>query len=189
MKKLIKKTVKINTNNKTIAYNTAGLSVWVSLKSKQLTGVQTIATQSGVFTIQSDDSKVKVTIGGNTLTSSADLVVNSYTNVFATFDGSTLILYINGKKDKEVTISGSIPASASSLIHIGSNGTANFFNGILDEFRIYKTALTAAHVERDYGRLILALLMLGVGLVAPAGFLSGLWALGPFMDRFIQSLF
>ena len=152
----VNQTVKINPDARSINYNTSGFSTSVWLKPKVLTGIQTIASQSGVFTIGTNGSKVTVTIGSTTITSQANLVVNTYTNVFATRSGSQLTLYINGKKDKEVAISGSLVASSSSSIYLGSNGTANYFNGILDEFRIYKTALSAADVERDYGRLIQA---------------------------------
>lgn len=148
--------VKINPDAKSIVYSSTGFSTSVWLKPKQLSGTQTITKQVGVFTIELVGSKVKVTIGTTSLTSVANLVVDTYSNVFATRNGTELVLYINGKKDSSVAKTGVLPSSSTSAIYLGGDGSVNYYNGLLDEFRIYKSALTAADVERDYSRLIQA---------------------------------
>jgi len=148
--------VKINPDAKSIVYSSTGLSTSVWLKPKQLSGTQTITKQAGVFTIELVGSKVKVTIGTTSLTSVANLVVDTYSNIFATRNGTELVLYINGKKDSSVATSGVLASSSTTAIYLGGDGSVNYYKGVLDEFRIYKSALTAADVERDYSRLIQA---------------------------------
>jgi hypothetical protein len=152
----VNQSVKINPNQETIAYNTAGMSVSLWAKPKAWTSKQVLASQAGVFQIELDNDRVVVTIAGTSITSKAKLVEGNYSNIFATYDNSKLVLYINGKLDKSITANGSLAANVTNSIYLGSSGSGDFYNGLLDEFRVYKAALTAEEVGRDYSRLVQA---------------------------------
>ncbi|OAZ05366.1 LamG-like jellyroll fold domain-containing protein [Flavobacterium succinicans] len=152
----VNQSVIINPDQKTIAYNTTGMSVSIWAKPKAWTSKQVLASQAGVFEVALNNDRVVVTIAGTSITSKAKLTEGTYSNIFATYNNSKLILYINGKLDKSVNANGSLAANVTNPIYLGSTGAGNFYNGLLDEFRIYKAALTPEDVERDYSRLIRA---------------------------------
>jgi hypothetical protein len=148
--------VEINPDAKPIAYSDTGFSVSIWAKPAVLSGTQALVFQKGFFQILLKGTKVSVTIAGTNHDSNADLVTDSYSNIFVTCTATELVLYINGKRDSAVPRTGALPTSVSSKICLGSADGIAFYNGLLDEFRIYKTALTATDVERDFGRLIKA---------------------------------
>ena len=150
----VNQSVKINPNQETIAYNTTGMSVSLWAKPKAWTSKQVLASQAGVFQVELKNDRVVVTIAGTSITSKAKLIDGNYSNIFATYDTSKLELYINGKLDKSTTANGSLAANVTNSIYLGSSGSGDFYNGLLDEFRVYKAALTAEDVGRDYSRLV-----------------------------------
>ncbi|WP_300977773.1 LamG-like jellyroll fold domain-containing protein [Flavobacterium sp.] len=152
----VNQSVIINPDQKAIAYSTTGMSVSIWAKPKAWTSKQVLASQAGVFEVALNNDRVVVTIAGTSITSKAKLTEGTYSNIFATYNNSKLILYINGKLDKSVNANGSLAAIVTHPIYLGSTGSGNFYNGLLDEFRIYKAALTPEDVERDYSRLIRA---------------------------------
>ena len=152
----VNQTVKINPNQENIAYNTTGISVSIWVKPKAWTTKQVLASQSGVFEIALHNERVEVTISGTTITSKAKLIDGNYSNIFATYDNSKLIVYINGKLDKSINANGTLASNVSSPVYLGSTGSGDYYNGLLDEFRIYKATLTADEVQRDYSRLVQA---------------------------------
>jgi methionine-rich copper-binding protein CopC len=80
------------------------------------------------------------------------LPTNSWTYLAATYDGSTLRLYINGYQSGSVTKSGSI-ANSSNPLQIGGDGIlGQFFNGAIDEVRIYNNRLSPAQIRSDMKR-------------------------------------
>lgn len=76
--------------------------------------------------------------------------VNQWTHIAGTYDGTTTRLYINGALDTSRTgITGSVGSNFDSL-YIGcdrqSGSRAYFFNGMLDNVRIWKSARTGAEI-------------------------------------------
>jgi hypothetical protein len=69
--------------------------------------------------------------------------------VTATYDGATARFYVNGAQVASKAFSGNVGDSNS--WHIGAYGSSpgGFFDGLIDELRIYDTALTAAQVQSD----------------------------------------
>jgi hypothetical protein len=87
--------------------------------------------------------------GANGATSTATIPLNTFTHVAATYDGTNIRLYINGALDSTTaaTTPGAI-ASNSLNAFIGAGreaGTA--FGGQIDEFEIYRRALTASEIQ------------------------------------------
>jgi hypothetical protein len=148
--------VKINPDAKEINYSKTGLSASLWIKPKQLTGTQMVSSLKDVFELKLEDNKLKVTIGNNQIESNSKLVADNYTHVFATCSADSLSLYINGKKDIGIkrTDTAALLEKSTAPIYLGDpTGTSNY-KGLIDEFRVYSKAVTAADVQRDYSRLI-----------------------------------
>lgn len=79
--------------------------------------------------------------------STTDLNVNQWYHVAVTDNAGEITIYIDGAPDHTCTGYG-IPASISSPIYIGTYSPSRFFfNGVIDEVRIYNNALTAEQIE------------------------------------------
>ena len=80
----------------------------------------------------------------------SQLPLNSWSHLAATYDGSALRLYVNGVQVSSQAATGNIIASADPL-RIGGNSiwSSEFFNGLIDEVRIYNRALTQAEIQTD----------------------------------------
>jgi hypothetical protein len=57
--------------------------------------------------------------------------------------------YVNGALVSTRTATGPITTSANPLRIDGNNIWGEFFNGVIDEVRIYNRALTAAEIQSD----------------------------------------
>ena len=73
-----------------------------------------------------------------------------WTHVAVTAGANTMRIYVNGTQVRSKTISGSLPAT-SGVLRIGGNAvwSNEFFDGTLDDVRIYNRALSAAEVQAD----------------------------------------
>ena len=79
----------------------------------------------------------------------AQIAVNKWTFLAATYDGGSLKLYVDGTQVSTVAVSGTI-APSSGLLKIGGNAIwGEWFNGLIDEIRIYNRALTAGEIQTD----------------------------------------
>jgi chitodextrinase len=79
----------------------------------------------------------------------AVLATGSWTHLAATYDGSTLRLYVNGTEVSSIAKSGSLRTSTNPL-QIGGDGIyGQYFQGLIDEVRVYNVALSAAQIETD----------------------------------------
>ena len=89
-------------------------------------------------------------VGGvNRTAEGAVLAANVWTHVAGTYDGATLRLYINGVQAASVAISGSI-ATSNGPLRIGGNSLwGEFFQGRIDEVRVYSRTLTQTEIQND----------------------------------------
>jgi hypothetical protein len=71
---------------------------------------------------------------------------NTWTHLAATYDGNTLKLYVNGLLSASSTLDSYSPGSESMLIGRRSSNNL-FFNGTIDEVRIWNTALTESQIN------------------------------------------
>ncbi len=74
---------------------------------------------------------------------------NVWTHVAGTYDGTTLRLFINGVQRASVNRSGPIATSTGPLRIGGNSLWGEFFQGRIDEVRIYNRALTQAEIQTD----------------------------------------
>jgi parallel beta-helix repeat protein len=77
------------------------------------------------------------------------LPANTWTHLALTYSGSTLTLYRNGVAVNTATASGTLPISSGTL-QIGGSQFGEYFNGMIDELRIYNTVLTTAEIQTKY---------------------------------------
>jgi hypothetical protein len=82
--------------------------------------------------------------GGSTLP------VGTWTHLAASYDRVALRLYVNGAQVASLPTAGAIDTSTG-LLRIGGNATwpTEFFNGVIDEVRVYSSALSAAEIQKD----------------------------------------
>ena len=91
-----------------------------------------------------------VFIGGEqNLFAGSQLPVNAWTHLAATYDGATLRLFVNGVLVANRSQGGAIVSSSGSLRIGGDNIWGDFFQGRIDEVRIYNRALSQAEIEAD----------------------------------------
>jgi len=88
--------------------------------------------------------------------SSAPLVTNSWTFLTETYDGTTIQLYVNGVQVAGLAQSGSLVTSTNPLQIGGDSIFGQFFQGLIDNVRIYNRALTAAQIQADINTPIAA---------------------------------
>ncbi|MFT6948572.1 MAG: hypothetical protein ACJARP_003006, partial [Vicingaceae bacterium] len=142
------------------------LTVVAYINPSDLNGVQTIATKhSGTvgWRLYLDDTALKFDIGSSTFTSKdtifnlSDTLVSdsiikigSWSSVSVTVDEDSIKLFINGVAT--LLESNSINLSAfnnSDSLLIGSNRT-DYFNGNIDEVRVYNRAITKLELKQSY---------------------------------------
>jgi hypothetical protein len=79
----------------------------------------------------------------------AVLSTTAWTHLAATYDGVTLRLYVNGTQVATRAMTAAMRTTTSPL-RIGGNAIwSEWFNGLIDEVRVYNRALTAADVVTD----------------------------------------
>ena len=96
-----------------------------------------------------------LTLGGTFYTSHNDEGFsdnNKWVNLTVTWDGSDLILYVNGIAGDVTSASGTIDNSTTYNFHIGgySNVTSSSYDGQLSNCSVWNTALTQAQVSEIY---------------------------------------
>ena len=80
---------------------------------------------------------------------SAALTANTWTYLAETYDGATLRLYVNGTQVASTAHTGTISASTNPLQIGGDSLYGQNFAGMIDEVRIYNTALTPTQIQTD----------------------------------------
>ncbi len=73
--------------------------------------------------------------------------IAGWNSVASVYDGSNVSLYFNGGLVDSTPITGSIMQSDNDLT-LGSAGGAAYYNGMIDEVRIYNKALTASEIQQ-----------------------------------------
>ena len=71
---------------------------------------------------------------------SAALPASTWTFLTETYDGSNVRLYVNGTQVAATAHTGTLTASSNPLTIGGDNIYGYYFNGVIDEVRVYKIA-------------------------------------------------
>jgi hypothetical protein len=134
------------------------LEAWVN-PSSDMWGWRTVLlkeTSNGLaYALYANDNApnpaVTVNTGGRdqSAAGSSRLPRNAWTHLAATYNGSTLQLFVNGVLADSRALSGALLTSDGPL-RIGGNGVwGEYFEGLIDDVRVYNRALTAAEIQAD----------------------------------------
>ena len=100
-----------------------------------------------VYEVASAASGVIAARGGS------QLPLNAWTHLAATYDGTTMRVFVNGVQVGTTAGSGNLLTSTGSL-RIGGNIWGGYFQGRIDEVRIFNVARTAAQITADMNAAI-----------------------------------
>jgi len=89
--------------------------------------------------------------GAQWATAKRDLTVGQWYHIVGTFGGTDIKFYLNGELKDTNTLGAStkIVSNLNKLL-IANEGWANYFNGLIDEVRIYNRALMATEIQKHY---------------------------------------
>jgi hypothetical protein len=113
-----------------VAAQAGGPMLWVSHQ----TGQHTLTLASG---------------SSNYLGSGQAPAIGQWQHLAATFDGSTARYFLGGVQVASRAFSGNVGDSNTWRIGAYGPGPAGFFDGVIDEVRIYNRALSAAEIQAD----------------------------------------
>jgi hypothetical protein len=77
---------------------------------------------------------------------------NKWHYVTATYDNSYVKLYVDGKSDMAPVSKTGTPDSGAVNSYIGDQSGTRYFNGFIDEVKIYNSALTDTEIKMDYNQ-------------------------------------
>ena len=81
--------------------------------------------------------------------SPSSIPVNSWSHLALTYDGNLLRLYVNGNVVASRAVTGSIQTNDKPLWIGGSEPFGEFFQGRIDEVRVYNRALSQSEIQTD----------------------------------------
>ena len=136
-------------------YNTAfTLEAWVR-KSGPKNDVGIFGTWNGngpMLWIDHIAGRYQLTLGGSLSTyldSGVNPIVGQWQHLAATFDGTTARYFVDGAEVASRPASGSVGSSNTWRIGAYGPGPGGFFDGVIDELRVYDRALGAAEIQGD----------------------------------------
>ena len=105
------------------------------------------------YYLEADSTSAKpatrTTTSGGPLFGTGALTVNVWTHLAATYDAATLRLYVNGVQVSSRAQTGAIAVSTNPLQIGGDTIYGQYFQGKIDEVRIYNRALTGTEIQGD----------------------------------------
>ena len=133
------------------------VSAWINPAASQ-SGWRTILQKQtdAYFLNASSGAGALRPAGGGTFGSSTPYIagptaspVSTWTHVAMTYDGVTLRLYVNGTQVTTRATTGAIQTTNSPLWIGGNQPYGEFFNGLIDDVRVYNRALTQTDIQTD----------------------------------------
>jgi len=98
-------------------------------------------------------SRVEVNYNGSSggaLETTANITINVWNHIASTYDGSNSIIYINGVQSATESSTGTLTTNANNLAVGAARGTLGFFNGTIDEVKIWNRSLGSAEIWQEY---------------------------------------
>ena len=82
----------------------------------------------------------------------SQLPLNTWSFVAVTYDGATIRVYLNGTQISTSNRTTTMPVTAQPLRIGGDSQWGEYFNGLIDNIRIYNRALSAAEITTDMSK-------------------------------------
>ncbi|HEY7118821.1 MAG TPA: Ig-like domain-containing protein [Tepidisphaeraceae bacterium] len=127
----------------------SSLSGWTNVVMKERAGGLAYALYA------SDDSNHPpagyINRGGSDISSvgASVLALGAWTHLATTYDGANLRLYVNGTLVRTKAITGNVTSSTSPIRIGGDSVWGEYFNGLIDEVRVYSRALSLTEIQTD----------------------------------------
>ncbi|MCK9202576.1 MAG: hypothetical protein M0P42_15730, partial [Gallionella sp.] len=127
-------------------------AAWVNFKSLP-NAFPSIITRNGtldgaIFLVQTG-SHAGVQTGSTWTAGSTELSPNTWYHIAATYDGTTVRLYVDGQLDGSYAYSS--PLGSQDPVRVGAlYSGSNAFNGTIDDVRIYSRALNSTEISQIY---------------------------------------
>ncbi|MFC1713454.1 LamG domain-containing protein [Candidatus Poribacteria bacterium] len=163
--------------------NEMTVAAWVNLSAyaddqRVISKEEGIADPYSVYSLQisgTGDTKLEFrpTLNGarQQIASGADVPLNEWTHVAATYDGSEVVLYIDGEIDKQTPATGDMMVNDKDLwIGASEFWTPRFFNGIMDDAVLFSVALSQNEIKE-----LMEIGLPNILAVFPAGKLTSTW--------------
>ena len=127
------------------------LSSWRTILLKERPGHLAYALY-GSTNVNRPTAEISTSGGGPVAQGGSQLPLNVWTHVAATYDGTTLRLFVNGVLAGTRAASGSILTSGNPLRIGGNTVWGEYFAGRVDEVRVYNRPLSVAELQSDMTR-------------------------------------
>ncbi|WP_165586748.1 GEVED domain-containing protein [Neotamlana sedimentorum] len=131
------------------AWPNATLMAWIKIEPGA-TGQRVIVGQDS-FVLRLENGNAFTAFVNGVTTTTSNLTEGIWIHVAASFDGVNGILnqYVNGELINSPGVSGSLPTDASNFtIGRAPNLNSNYFEGEIDEVRVFNAALTADQIQK-----------------------------------------
>jgi hypothetical protein len=130
-------------------YPTAAPASWRTIVAKESGGGVVYYLHASSDSANAPATGVTVPSGEQILYGSARLPANTWTHLAATYDGAAQRLYVNGNQVSTRAQTGLVSVS-NGVLRLGGNGAfGEYFQGRIDEVRLYSRALTVDQIRAD----------------------------------------
>ncbi|OGQ92310.1 MAG: hypothetical protein A2284_16910 [Deltaproteobacteria bacterium RIFOXYA12_FULL_61_11] len=143
------------------------LTVEVWLRPRLLRGMQAVLTKNGPLLLTLVENRLQGAIytedrGWVYVTGERPLVEGVWQHVALVYDGSAITLYLDGQADLSIGQSGELASNGCTQVGRGNDGNCHggpgqYYQGDLDELRIFRRALSASEVRALAGGRVLEL--------------------------------
>ena len=96
---------------------------------------------------------VRTSSGTKKCSGTTEMQINKWYHIAGTYDGSNLRIYVNGILEKTVAHTGNITNSLSAM-EIGGSGSDRYYDGLMDEVRIWNDARAQDEIRQNMYREI-----------------------------------
>jgi hypothetical protein len=139
-------------NTDLLKNNTGAVTLQAWIAPDVTAGLQKVISKDGMYELGVEDNKFYFKAGNTTVktdTLSVSSVVGDFKHLTGVYDNDSLLIYINGDLIAQ-TITSVSPTVNDKPVEIGGG----VFAGIIDEVRIWGSALSDEEIKRDYNRYI-----------------------------------
>ncbi len=139
---------------------TTGMTLEAWVRPSTLSGWNTVVMKEGTatslaYSLYANDGSpwpsltVRISNTDREAAGTSQVPLNTWTHLAATYDGTTMRVYMNGIQVGSRAQTGSMLVSTRTLRIGGNSVWGEYFNGLIDDVRVYNRALSAAEIQSD----------------------------------------